>query len=225
MTLADVLAYLKGAPSKDLLEISSDLNAFLTNCAAELDMAAWILFAVGLVAVFAVGLFGYKLVKLLTALLAGYAGYFIGAEIYHAVIKVQFEKCPEWVVYITGGIIAALFLFLGFVKFSYVLFALSAFGGYSVVYYYLDGNLLLALGGALLAGILMITLVRSSVILVTSFGCALLSVSFLAGLLPKVEAFRLEIDNWTAIGLAVLMFFVFATFQFVTNRRRTEYIE
>lgn len=225
MRLADFLSYLKNAASLDLLEVMNDFNAFLSSTATEAEIAMWIPFVAGLVAVFAVGLFAYKLVKPLSAIVMGYMGYFVGEEIYHALIQARFENCPEWVGYILGGVFAALFLFVGFVKFSYVLFSLAAVGGYCAIGFYLDENMILALGGALLAGFLMITLVRTSVILTTSFGCGLLTVGLLSGLFPKVEAFDLRIDNWTAVALMVVMFFTFATFQFATNRRRKEYIE
>lgn len=225
MTLAKILSYLKDATSTDLFEVMNDFNAYLTNMAKEAEIAAWILFVAGLVAVFAVGLFGYKLVKPLSAIVAGYVGYFLGEELYHVLIKARFESCPEWVLYVMGGVFAALFLFLGFVKFSYVLFPLAAVSAYYAIGFYFDGNTILALGGALLAGFLMITFVRTAVVLTTSFGCGLLTAGMLSGLFPKVEAFALEIDNWTVIALMAVMFFLFATFQFVTNRRRKEYIE
>ena len=225
MTLAKILSYLKDATSTDLFEAMNDFNAYLTNMAKEAEIAVWILFVAGLVAVFAVGLFGYKLVKPLSAIVAGYVGYFLGEELYHVLIKARFESCPEWVLYVMGGVFAALFLFLGFVKFSYVLFPLAAVSAYYAIGFYFDGNTILALGGALLAGFLMITFVRTAVVLTTSFGCGLLTAGMLSGLFPKVEAFALKIDNWTAIALMAVMFFLFATFQFVTNRRRKEYIE
>ena len=74
MTLAKILSYLKGTTSPDLIEVMNDLNAYLTNMAKEAEIAAWILFVAGLVAVFAVGLFGYKLVKPLSAIVAGLRG-------------------------------------------------------------------------------------------------------------------------------------------------------
>jgi hypothetical protein len=225
MTLEKILSYLKDATSTDLLEVMKDFNAYLTNMAKEAEIAAWMLFVAGLVAVLAVGLFGYKLVKPLSAILAGYVGYFFGEEIYHAVIKAHFENCPEWVGYVAGGVFAALFLFFGFVKFSYVLFAAATVGSYYAICFYFDENTLLALGGALLAGFLAITFVRTAVVLTTSFGCGLLTAGMLAGIFPKVEAFDLRIDNWMAITLMAVTFFIFATFQFVTNRRRKEYIE
>ena len=225
LTLAKILSYLKGVGTKDLFEFANDLNEFLTNAAAKAEIGAWVLLASALIAVFAVGLFGYKLVKPLASLLMGYVGYFIGAEIYSAVIKQHFESCPQWVLYVVGGVFAALFIFLGFVKFSYVWFALAAVGGYVAVSFYSNGNLILALGGALLAGFLTVTLVRTAVILMTSAGCGFLSIGLLSGLLPKVDAFRPNACNWAAIGLMAMMFFIFATFQFVTNRRRKEYLE
>ena len=224
MTLARILTYLKGAITKDLFDISNDLNEYLTKVAERAEFSAWMLFAVGLALVFVVGLFAYKLIKPLSAILGCYAGYFIGAEIFYVLLKNRFESCPEWVAYVLGGVIAVCFLLLGFFKFSYVLFAVGALSGYFAIHFYIDSQML-AIGGAFLAGMLMITLIRTSVIFLSSFGCCIFTVSFLSGMLPNVEAFQLELDNWTSLALAVLMFFIYATFQFVTNRRRKEYIE
>ena len=225
MTLAKILSYLQGATSKDLFEVAKDLGRFLTNAAAKAEIKAWIVFLAAFVAVFAVGLLGYKMVKPLAAIFCGGIGYFVGTEIYHALIKVRFEGCPQAVAYVLGGVIAAGFLVLGFFKFSYVLFALGAFSGYFTVMFYMENGTVLAIGAALLAGMLMITLIRTAVIIVSSLGCAVLSVSFLSGLFPKVEAFQSKPDSWAFIALTAILFFIYVSFQFATNRRRKEYIE
>ena len=144
MTFADLISYLNGAASKDLFEITSDLNRYVTDMATQAELAAWIVFAIGLVAVLAVGLFAFKWIKPLSALLSAYVGYFVGVEVYDRWIQACFEACPEWVAYIFGGVFAVGFLLLGFLKFSYVWCAIAAFCSYCAVGFYFEDAQLLA---------------------------------------------------------------------------------
>ena len=223
MGLSDLLGYIGRASSKDIFQVLTDLNERLSAWATQLDIGAWVFFLVGLLATFAVGFFGYKLIKLILALGFGYIGYFVGVALTD-VLTDRFEWLPEWSCYIFGALVAILFLCMAFAKFSYALFSVFAFAGYCVTMFYFD-NQVLAVGGAIVLAVLSVTLIRTVFILATSFGCGMLSVSFLAQLLPKVELLQMGEGKWFALCLALGLTAVFAVVQFVINRRCTETVE
>ena len=223
MGLSDLLSYIGRASSKDVFGVLTDLNEKLSAWAKEIDISAWILFAVGLILAAAVGFFAYKLIKLIMALGFGYIGYFVGVEL-AGLFSDKAEWLPEWSCYVFGAAVAIVFLGMAFAKFSYALFAVSGIAGYCVTLFYFDSQVL-AVGGAIVLAVLSVTMIRTVFILASSFVCGMLCASFLAQLLPKVEFLQMVEGKWFSLCLALGLTAVFAVVQFVINRRCSETVE
>ncbi len=217
MGLSSLLSYLQGVEAKDLFTVLSDVNGAIVRFAAD-KCAPWLIFAFGISIALITGLLGYKLKKVTMAMATGYAGYFIGMALFTAVVQVRFPSVPEWVMYLCAFAVAALFLVLGFVKFSYVYFVMAAVCGYFMLVFYTDSRLV-GLGGALVVGVLAVLLPRVSYILASSVGCALLTVSFFHGMLPEVAWLELSIENEVSLVLAACVAVIFLLVQTVTNIR------
>ena len=223
MTLANLLNYIKSASSKDLYTVLSDVNSAINGWAEKLQLESFILFILAAVLAVSVGLFGYKLIKLVSALGMAYIGYFVGIEFYH-IVAPRFSWLPEWSAYIFAAVVAIAFLLLAFSKFSYTVYTMSAVMGYFITMFYVD-NTVFAVGGALIFAMLSVHFLRIVFITTTSFISGLLTVSFLSQIFPKVAIFDTSSESIPSLILAYGLVVVFAVVQFVINRNDPDLLE
>lgn len=220
MALTNLLDYIKNIGSKNAYGVLNDLNSSLEAWAAQLGFDAWILFLAGLIAAIIVGFFGYKMIKLIMGLGLAYVGYFVGFEIF-LIVQKTFAWLPEWTSYIFGAVIALLFLSLAVAKFSYALYTAFALLGYCVTLFYTD-NAVLAIGGAVIFAILSVSLIRTVFICTSSVLAGVLSVAFLAKLLPKLTFLQFGEGQWVALVVALVLALIFIAVQAAMNVRRYE---
>jgi hypothetical protein len=219
----DLLNLINRASTKDLYTVLSYINEKVCALAERLSIGSWILFLLGMAVAAVIGFYGYKLIKLVMAAGLGFVGYIVGNALAE-LLGESFTWLPTWSGYLFGAIIAVLFLFLAYIKFSYVLFAASGIAGYIITLFYFE-NSALALGGAVLLAILSVTFIRTVFILASGFSCGMLFVGCLSQLLPKVEFLQLREGEWVSLILALGLAAVFAVVQFVNNRHCGETVE
>ena len=205
----------------NLTSVLSDLNTKISDFAAEIVLDPKILFGIGIALAAIIGLFGYKMIKLILSLSMAYVGYEVGADLI-ALVAEKIEGTPAWMEYVCGGLIDVVLLAMAFAKFSYVWFGSAAVLGYMVMTMFVPSTYgWLALGGALLIAMLAVMLIRTMFVLATSFISGALCVSFLSAMFPNWTLLNLGESAyaiWFVCGVAIL----FALVQFISNRYRGE---
>ena len=219
MGLSNLMGYLEGVMSKDIFLILEDMNDLVRTWAADLKISSVIFFAVGIALACVVGLFGYKLIKLMMAVCMGSVGYLVGVELFFAFYK-HYEKLPEWCSYIAGGLIAIVFICLAYRHFSYALYTVSAICGYVITSFYID-NVWVAIGGAIVLAMLSIIILRVFFVLATSLLAGAFAGNCLVQILPaNLAIFQGEIGEWVPAAIMLAFALFFTIIQLATNRRR-----
>ncbi len=207
--------------SYNIIELLREMIAKTSTLAHKMSVTEKSMFIAGAVAALLIGVLGYRLIKPIMGILIGLVGYFAGVELFsylqaHAAV---IAKAPGWIAYVMGGILALMFMSLGFSKFSYAMFAMFALVGYNFTAYYLPGRTLLAIAGAVVLALLSTLFVRFSFIVISSAIGGFAGVMYLGTLLPKVKFLQLgnhKAAIWVAIGVAVVFFMV----QYATRSRK-----
>lgn len=205
----------------DILKLLRSCNEAISDLAEKVTLDAWILFAVATALALAVGIFGYKLIKLVMALGIGAGGYFVGEELYRLLAE-KFTEIPDWAVYVCGGVVALVFCIFAFCKFSYAWFGTAAIIGYIAVGHFMpSGYALLTAGAALLIALLSISLIRVVFILLTSAVAGGFAISFLGQIFPE-QGFLQVGEGWLPYVLVAVAAILFAIVQFAINRHKIE---
>lgn len=193
----------------------SELNRLMKEFAASICLIDTVLFVFGILAVTVFGLFGYKLIKLELSLCGAFLGYFAGKELF-LFLESRVGDLPDWLIYLFGAVIAALLIVLTFWKFSYAWFCMLGAVTYAVIWYYAPENYLLMLAGSLVVALLSIAMIRTSFVLINSFFCASLGVSFLSACLPDVTWLQITPESYGMAVVAVVAV-VFALVEFMIS--------
>ena len=211
--------------SKNFFELFQELTNLFATWAKDLKVKANAMFILGIVLAVVVGIVGYHLIKLLMGVALGTVGYFAGTALFTYLRESfeVFEKVPDWVSYVFGGVVALLLMILGFARFRYAVFVAYAAIGYYLVYYYISEELVMTLAGALIFALIASICVRFFSILLTSAIGGFAGVSFLGAILPKVSALQIgttfDVKNvafWIAVGASLL----FVIVQYLTRTRK-----
>ena len=209
---------LHALPHEDLFAIVARFILLLeaTAHAAHLPPVAVYILAVGLSLL--VGLLGYRLVRVWTAILGAYVSYYLmGSGI------VLLDGSMDWhiptaIVYAVAILTGVLAFLLALKQFTFVFYTVMGIVGFSVVLFYTD-NLLLALVGAFLLALICVLLLRISVIGATSLAAATLLVGILSALFPRLALLAPCAGNWWALAIIAAVAVVFAVFQLLTTRK------
>ncbi len=201
----------------DLFSLLSTMTNALNDGAAALGIPALVFQIAALVLAAVVGIFGYKLIKLITAVAAAAAGYFIGAELYTLVCSWFSFNFPEWVIYIPAAVCALLFFFLAFKKFSYTFYTVMGLIGFVLAYFYTQ-NLVISIGGALFLALLSMFVIRFAFVLLTSVVAGVVGVTMVSAILPDVAILKISLDNWIGFAIAGGAALVFIIIQMLITR-------
>lgn len=215
--MGNLLNYLQDLSARDIYQAFASLNGRITDLAESIGVGEVLFFALGLAVAVVVGLYGYSLIKLISALSFGGIGYIVGAALF-GFLDARVDWLPAWGVYLVGGVLAVAFLCMAYFKFSYALYSLFAFAGCVVTQFYC-GDATLALGGAVVAAMLSVFFIRWTYILTCAVTCGLLAVNCLSQILPSVELVQLKSGNWLALCCTGALALVFAVFQLFTTRK------
>ena len=208
-------------PNRDIFALLELLGAWIERGAESFHVPASVLYGVGILLAVGVGLSCYRLMRVWLGLLGAVAGYYLtgnGLMLFNASSA---HDVPKVLVYVCAIVMAAGLFWLSFKNPTYVFFSVMAVLGFGMTYFYTQ-NELFSLVGALLLALVCIFLVRVAFILVSSFVGAVLAVSFLGAILPKVALLQLQMGNWLAMGVVVALSAVFAVFQFLFGMKKRE---
>ncbi len=197
----------------DLLQTCSDK---ISSFAEANSIREWILFGVILVAAVLIGVFAFKLTRILLAVGAAGGGYILATQLLFFIE--QKVDTPEWAVYVLGAILAVVMAVLAFQKYHYAFFTAAAGVVFCMSFYYLGNRLVLAAGLALLVAFIAVYFVRGCIILGSSLAASAVAVTCVAAFLPEVEWLQVNPKNWGFIGITLALAVIFAIVQFVTNR-------
>ncbi len=192
-----------------------EINVLIQDAAGQIGVPELALFIAGIVLTVVCGLFGYKLIKLMLSLCGGFVGYFAGKELF-ALWEEQVGDLPDGLVYLFAALIAVALIALSFWKFSYAWFCIVGAVTYALIWYVAPEQYLLMLAGALIAGFASMAMIRTSFVLLESFACASLGVSFLSACLPDVAWLKVTSEG-KGMMIAVAVAVVFALVQFLIS--------
>ena len=174
-------------------DLLAKINEGIEKLADKTQMNTTVFYILAIAVAVVLGLWAMRLIKPISALLLGGIGYLAGTELFGFLTeKVGFmEKCPDWVKYVIGGLLALILAVLAWKKCLHAVLVLYAIAGYYFASYYFANNVLVGIAGALLLTLLAAFVVRFAFILATSAGSAYLFVLALGKLLPKVSFLQL----------------------------------
>ena len=208
--------------SFNLLDWMTYTTSSINNFAEKLGVPAviffWSLAALALL----VGLGGFHLSKMLTALAVGGLGYFVGTILYGYLgdtVKMV-GNLPAFVVYIAGGVFALAFYLLSIKKPMPIMFVFFACLGAYISYTYISSNLILTIGLAFLIGAICVALIKLAMVLFTSLLGGFALVAFLGQIFKTVTYFSLG-RSMTALWVALGVSGVFFLLQLISTRRYT----
>ena len=191
----------------------------IKNLAADLNVAEGLLFVVGAVLALVVGLFGYRLLKLVAAVGMGAVGFSVGTALFDfLLLQGILPELPEVAAYAFGGVLALVFGFLGYKKYTYALFY-GAFAILSGFVWGLTGDAAIATGLGLFLAIIAVLIVRVATVLLTSFVGSFLVVGCAGQMLTEmidinVASANSDLGLLIALGLGA----IFTLLQFIFSR-------
>lgn len=201
----------------DIVTVLSSLNDQITKWADQLKISNLVFFIAGIALAAIIGIFSFKLIKLLLGAGMAAVGYYIGGFGFFHIVDLFKLDVPDFGAYIAAGVVALLFFIFAFKKFSHAMFVLMGVIGYVVTAFYVD-NLFLELGGAILLAFLSMFFIRVSFILLTAIPVGVLTVSFLSAILPDVAFLSLS-EGWIGFAIAGGIALVFTVVQLIITRK------
>lgn len=202
-------------------DLLAKINEGIETLADKTQMNTTVFYILAIAVAVVLGLWAMRLIKPISALLLGGVGYLAGTELFGFLTeKVGFmEKCPDWVKYIIGGLLALLLAVLAWKKCLHaVLVAYAAVGYYLAINCIVD-NVWVGIAGALLLALIAACVVRFAFILAFSTASAYVLVLSLGKLLPKVEWLQLtDTKNIAATVLFAVVAIVLTLIQRETTR-------
>jgi len=202
--------FLKVLAAGDIATVLARANAKIAAFAESISVPAFIFYVLGAVLAVGAGFLGYKLIKLLVSLSFTVVGYALGEELYLLVAGYFKLESFDWLAYVAGAVVAILFFFLAFKKFSYAFCAVMGVVGFMLGFFYVH-DVSLALGCGIVLALVCMFMIRPAFILLTSGGGAFVAVSMVSALLPDVSYLKLNegyIGLLVALGLTVLFVLV-----------------
>lgn len=184
-----------------------------------------VLAILGIAVCLVVGLFGYKLLKVISGLLAAYIGYTAGVYLTAFLAKKLswFPKSGILEIGI-GAVIGTLLFFLAFKQHKFFAAIVAGIVTYGLFMQSVGEVVFLSVGAALIVALLFMYFEKVFTILSFSFGGALLGLAFLNSLLPNVKLLYLySVDGVTHPGvigvlLGITLGLIFVLVQFLSNR-------
>ncbi len=199
-------------------DLLAKINEGIEKLADKTQMNTTVFYILAIAVAVVLGLWAMRLIKPISALLLGGIGYLAGTELFGFLTeKVGFmEKCPDWVKYVIGGLLA---LILAWKKCLHAVLVAYAVMGYYLAINCIVDNVWVGIAGALLLALIAACVVRFAFILAFSTASAYVLVLSLGKLLPKVEWLQLtDTKNIAAIVLFAVVAVVLTLIQRETTR-------
>lgn len=181
------------------------------SVAGSINIPEKVVLVLGLLFAVAVGVFGYKYIKLITTAVFGVGGFIIGYEVFQRANGHFNWDLPDFCNYIAGALVLILLGYLAFKGFVYALFGFAALAGF-VGAYILHPNYFLAIAAAVIVAMVAMFFVRYAFIVILSAGAGWLFMGMLSALVPGVEQFSL-ITGYVGEILALALALIFTVVQ------------
>lgn len=207
----------------DLGSFSAKLIRLIGRVAttAKLKSALLLLIAAVVVSV-AVGIFGFRMKRLVMAGLFGVIGFLLGFALFAVVrekvtLSAMMTKLVKYSMAVVIGVAMAL---MAWFRYKFAMFALYAFIGYDFVQEatFIPKKAVILVGSALLLGLLSVLLYRFAFIFLTSYTGGFGTVIFLSAILPKVSYLQIGTSN-VALIIAYVLTLVFIGIQYLIRPR------
>ena len=218
MTLAKILDYLLSLGSKDLFGLVTDMNTYGEYLTTATKLPAIAFSILGIVIGLFLGLLGYKLFKLVVAVVASGIGFFAGVEFFLTYIWGKFDMVPAYCCYVIAAVPAVVLFIFAVKKPVGGLFVTAALTGAIITSAYTDGKMLI-IAGALLIALIAGAAPRFIFATITSFLGALIGVVNLAQVLPNVALLQIKNDNLLSLAIVGGAFVFFILIQMLITRK------
>lgn len=170
-----------------------------------------VVLVLGLLFAVAIGVFGYKYIKLVSTAVFGFAGLVIGYEVFQK-LNGHFDlNLPKVCAYLAGVLVLAFLGYLAFKSFVYALFGLAALAGF-VGAYLIYPNYFFAIAAAVIVAMIAMSFVRYAFVIILSAGAGWLFMGMLSALLPNVDKLSLTAGLVGKL-LALTVAFIFVLIQ------------
>ena len=174
----------------------------------------------GLLVAIAIGVFGYKYIKLLCTVIFGVGGYAIGLTAFR-MLEVRFAwNVPSFVDYLVGVLVLALLGYLAYKKFAYALFVIAAAIGFLIGYFIYPSYLLGAIFAVIVAMVTM-NFVRYGFVSILSISAGFIFMGMISALVPSLRLFSLT-EGFVGKLLAIMIAIVFIVIQLQFSRKETK---
>ena len=205
-------------------DIVGALSAFgdaVNGFAESLGVSATVFYLFGAILSLFLGMFAYKIARLLTGLCAGlFAFFFFGDLLFYIALGIFKVELDNIICLAVSVVLAFVFFGIGFKRFKYVIFAVMAMVGYLVTVFYLspyiDGVIVPITGAVVMALIAVISL-RFAFAVATSFTFGFTLIYMLSCALPEVEVLNLQ-ENTMALVIAGLVALFMLMSQLISTR-------
>lgn len=199
----------------DVIALLQKVNSEFAELAAKLNMNSLILYISAAVLALIVGFAGMHLVKVLTSFGVAGIGFMAGEWIFEH-LKVELalswmQNIPDALAHVLGIVLAIVLFILAWKRCLNVLFGVFAVLGFVAINFYAPGEYAIAVVGALLVGLVAVSIVKLAFIALTSVIGGFVAVSVLGGAWPTVSVLQIgtnAVALWIAVGLSVSCFVV-----------------
>ena len=196
-------------------DIVGALSAFgdaVNGLAEKMGVSATVFYIFGAILSLFLGMFAYKIVRLLTGLGAGLFVYFFFGELLIPFVSGVFKyELDKTICLIVSVILALLFFGIGFKRFKFVICAVMAMIGYLVTMFYLSPyieGVIAPITGAVVLAMLAVISMRVAFAIATSFTFGFSLVYMLSCALPKAEVLNLQKSTMALVIAALVALFM-----------------
>ena len=203
----------------DVVTILDQVTDKMGAVAEQLNLPAVVLYAGGALLALVIGLFGYKLIKLLMGLGAAGVSFVAGVVLFDLITSKLKLELGDIATYVAAGVFALIMFFLSFKLFNYVMYLGMAALGYAVVGFYVGAeHMLIALAGGVVFALITMLFTRLSFVVLTSFAGGYLALAMASAIMPGVEMLQLG-TGIVPIAIGAGVAFVMFVFQMITSHK------
>lgn len=198
-------------------EVVGAVNS-IKEMASQANVANGVYFIAVLILALIAGFFGYRLIKVLSALVLAGIGFTLGGAIFDfLLLQPGMESLPGILTYVLSAVLAVAFFFAGYKKYNVVVCLMAYLVGSSFVWNF-TGDSTMALGIGLIFAVLFAIIVRISVVVLTSFMGGFLTVACIGQFFPDLALLKFSETNDIALIIALVLSVLFMVLQFVFAR-------
>ncbi len=157
----------------------------LVAVASSINVPGTVVLILGLIFSLALGVLGYKYIKLVATMVFAIAGYIIGSEVFKIVNAHFAWDLPGTFAYLAGIALMLILGYLAFKKFAYGLFGVAGVAGFLLAYF-IYPSLFLAIAAGVVVAMVSMYFVRYAFVTIFSVSAGFLFMGMLSALIPTL---------------------------------------